>query len=208
MDLILIRHAKAFERDPSRWPNDALRPLTDAGRDEFDMLAKRLGRAVPEVVLVESSGFERAWETARILSKRASWPRPRRAERLEPVGDSDGAGGPARDPIDGLGLPPAARGAVARNALPADLAALVRSAEAMRSLRAVAWVGHEPQLSEFLSVLLTGSPAGAAVDFRKGAAAAVRIPPDGGAAGRSTLLWMIDPELARRMRRRTEKDLT
>jgi len=69
-------------------------------------------------------------------------------------------------------------------------------------------VGHEPQLSEFLSVLLTGSPAGAAIDFRKGAAAAVRLPPDGAVAGRSTFLWMLDPELARRMRRRTGKDLT
>ncbi|MBI1304384.1 MAG: hypothetical protein GC172_11455 [Phycisphaera sp.] len=204
MDLILIRHAKAFERDPARWPNDALRPLTDAGRDEFDVLAKRLGRAVPEVVLVESSGFERAWETARLLAKRAHWPRPRRAERLEPLGEA----GPARDPADGLGLPPAARSPIARNALPADLAALVRSAEAMRSLRAVAWVGHEPQLSEFLSVLLTGSPTGASVEFRKGAAAAVRIPPDGGAAGRSTLLWMLEPELVRRMRRGSGKDLT
>lgn len=208
MDLILIRHAKAFERDPSRWPNDALRPITDAGRDEFDMLAKRLGRAVPEVVLVESSGFERAWETARILSKRASWPRPRRAERLEPLDGSAGAAAAGQDPVDGLGLPPAARSPIAGGALRADLAALVRSAEAMRALRAVAWVGHEPQLSEYLSVLLTGSPTGAAVDFRKGAAAAVRIPPDGGAAGRSTLLWMIDPELARRMRRRSGKDLT
>ena len=208
MDLILIRHAKAFERDPARWPNDALRPLTEAGRDEFDMLAKRLGRAVPEVVLVESSGFERAWETARILSKRAHWPRPRRVERLEPLGEADAARGHARDPADGLGLPPAARSPIAQNALPADLAALARSAEAMRALRAVAWVGHEPQLSEFLSVLLTGSPAGAAIDFRKGAAAAVRLPPDGAVAGRSTFLWMLDPELARRMRRRTGKDLT
>jgi len=208
VDLILIRHAKAFERDPSRWPNDALRPLTVPGRDEFAMLAKRLGRAVPEVVLVESSGFERAWETARILSRRANWPRPRRAERLEPLDEAAAATGVMRDPIDGLGLPPAARSPIAQSVLRSDLAALVRSAEAMRALRAVAWVGHEPQLSEFLSALLTGSPTGAAIDFRKGAAAAVRIPPDGGAAGRSTLLWMIDPELARRMRRRSGKDLT
>ena len=53
MNLILIRHARAFERDPAAWPDDSRRPLTATGREQFRVLAKRLGRAVREVEIVE-----------------------------------------------------------------------------------------------------------------------------------------------------------
>ena len=183
MELILIRHAKAFERDTLRWPDDARRPLTEQGIRDFRRLAKRLGRIVPAVELVESSAFERAWATAEILRERTGWPRARRAERLEPGAD------------EGVG--------------PERMQALARSIAAMHSLRTVAWVGHEPMLSRLASLLLTGSAGALAIDFAKGAALALRFdapaagttPPDASSViGRATLAWMLTPRMVRRMR--------
>ena len=78
MELILIRHARAFERDAAAWPDDSRRPLTENGRDQFARFAKRLRRVAPEVDLVESSGFVRAWQTALLLEEHARWPKPSR----------------------------------------------------------------------------------------------------------------------------------
>lgn len=83
MIVYLIRHAKAFDRDASAWPDDRRRPLTAAGRRSFARLARRLGRAVPTVDLLESSRFTRAWQTAKILHEEAGWPEPSRLEGLE-----------------------------------------------------------------------------------------------------------------------------
>ena len=76
MRLILVRHAKAFDRDAAAWPLDAKRPLTAEGRKAFIRLAKRMKRVVREVDLVESSGFVRAWQTAQLLHLEAKWPMP------------------------------------------------------------------------------------------------------------------------------------
>jgi phosphohistidine phosphatase SixA len=180
VDLVLVRHAVAFERDFARWPDDARRPLTSEGAIDFERTAKRLGRIASGVELVESSGFDRAWATAEILRHRAGWPRPRRVERLEPRED------------DGVGAE--------------RLHALARSAAAMRGLRTVVWVGHEPMLSACASLLLAGSVGAVRIDFRKGAAICLRLPSDGQDAaaviGRAELRWMVDPRVVRRLRRK------
>ena len=175
MDLILIRHARAFDRDAAAWPDDARRPLTAAGREEFRRLAKRLGRIVPGVELVESSGFVRAWQTAQILAEQTGWPRPSRLERLE---GGESAGGGETSSGD-------------------NIESLVRALAGMRGIDAVAWVGHEPMLSRLASRLLTGRPDGMAIDFKKGAAVALRL----GRDDRCELLWMVTPRVAARMRR-------
>lgn len=76
MLLYLVRHAVAFEHDPSRWPDDADRPLSPDGEDRFRPAARGLGEIAspPEVVL--SSPFVRAWRTAELLSEEAGWPAP------------------------------------------------------------------------------------------------------------------------------------
>ena len=38
VDVILIRHAIAFERDTTRWPEDERRPLTAEGGKRFEVL--------------------------------------------------------------------------------------------------------------------------------------------------------------------------
>jgi len=198
MELILIRHAKAFERDALKWPDDSRRPLTEEGVRDFRRLAKRLGRLVPAVELVESSAFERAWATAEILRDRAGWPKPRRSERLEP-GGGEGLSreGPSRE---GLG-----REGLGRE----RMQALARSIAAMHGLRTVVWVGHEPMFSCLASFLLTGSIDAMKIDFAKGAALALRFqppvdtaaPPEASSVvGRAQMLWMLTPRMVRRMR--------
>lgn len=169
MDLILIRHARAFDRDSAAWPDDSRRPLTAQGREQFRILAKRLGRAVRDVDLLESSSYVRAWQTAQIVSEETSWPKPSRLERLE-AGEGSGD---------------------------EQIEALVRVLDAMRGIDVVAWVGHEPMLSRLASRLLTGSTEGTRIDFKKGAALALRLTPP----ARAELLWMLTPRLVARMRR-------
>lgn len=81
MDLYLVRHAIAGERDPVRWPNDGERPLTKKGIRRFTRAAKGLVSLVPEVDVVLSSPYRRAWQTAEILED-AGWPAPRRLDEL------------------------------------------------------------------------------------------------------------------------------
>lgn len=175
MELILVRHAKAFDRDASAWPDDSRRPLTAEGREQFVRFAKRLRHVVPDVDLVESSGFVRAWQTSMLLEEHARWPKPARLERLE-VRET------ASDER-------------------AQLDALLRTVAALRSIPVVAWIGHEPTLSRFASLLLTGSPDTVAIDFRKGAALSLEIdaPSKTDAPPRARVRWMLTPALARRL---------
>ncbi|MFM1824190.1 MAG: hypothetical protein RI967_2456 [Planctomycetota bacterium] len=184
MELILVRHARAFDRDSAAWPDDARRPLTVEGRDEFARLARRLARVRPRVDLVESSGFVRAWQTAQILSEKARWPKPSRLERLEPGEVGGGAGD-----VDG----DAAGDTV-------QLEALRRTASALAGIGCAVWVGHEPLLSRLASLLLTGAPDALSIRFKKGAALAIRLEPVEGGTPRGSLAWMLVPAVAARKR--------
>lgn len=82
MRLYLVRHAVAFDRDTAEWPDDSQRPLTPAGIKRFRKAAKGLGNYVPDVDVLLSSPFTRAWQTAEILEEHARWPRPIRCEPL------------------------------------------------------------------------------------------------------------------------------
>ncbi len=77
MELYLVRHAIAAERDPARWPDDGRRPLTPQGEARFRVAARGLKRIVPTVELVLSSPMARAWRTAEILTEEAGWPDPK-----------------------------------------------------------------------------------------------------------------------------------
>ena len=82
MDLYIVRHAVAAERDPLAWPDDADRPLTSDGIARFRRAARGLRRIVPEVEAVLSSPYVRAWDTAQILADEAGWPAPTRCDAL------------------------------------------------------------------------------------------------------------------------------
>jgi phosphohistidine phosphatase len=86
VEVFVIRHAKAEDRDAESWPDDALRPLTRDGAREFERVARRLRDWRPPVDMLLSSGFVRAWDTARILRAKARWPKPARTKMLEEPG--------------------------------------------------------------------------------------------------------------------------
>jgi len=102
----------------------------------------------------------------------------------------------ARIVVEGL------RGAPEPRELPA-LASDVPAADTVKALRAFARsrhlmiVGHEPNLSNVVAFLLTGTPDGATLDLKKGGCAAVELTsfaPRGGA----TLRWLLPPRVLRR----------
>jgi len=84
MDLILVRHAIAHDRDPARWPDDSERPLTEAGEKRFEQAAAGLRRVAGDIDLVLSSPFVRAMQTARVLNEVAGWPSAETLPMLEP----------------------------------------------------------------------------------------------------------------------------
>ena len=88
---------------------------------------------------------------------------------------------------------------------PRELEALepdVPPIETVRALRPfgrnqhVMVVGHEPNLSSVLAVLLTGSPDGAAIELKKGGCAALELTAFEPRAG--TLRWLLPPRALRR----------
>lgn len=83
MDLYVVRHAIAYERDSERWPDDSRRPLTPEGEERFREAVGGLLRIVPAVDAVLSSPYPRACRTAEILAE-AGWPDPVECEQLEP----------------------------------------------------------------------------------------------------------------------------
>ena len=95
MNLYLVRHAIAFDPDPARWPDDRDRPLTPQGEKKFRRAVRGLETLVPGVDVVLSSPLVRAWSTAEVLQKKASWPEPTRFDQLEP-------GTPPADVVDAL----------------------------------------------------------------------------------------------------------
>lgn len=91
MDLYIVRHAIAEERDPSRWPDDGDRPLSAKGIDRFEAEARGLATLVPSVDLVLASPYARAWHTAEILTKEAGWPLPVRTDELRSERTAEGS---------------------------------------------------------------------------------------------------------------------
>ena len=84
MELLIVRHARAGERDPEKWPDDRDRPVPPKGARRFRRMARGLARLLPEVDAVWSSPLRRAWQTAEILEKDGGWPAPRELKILEP----------------------------------------------------------------------------------------------------------------------------
>jgi phosphohistidine phosphatase len=69
MQVFLVRHAIAHERNRIRWPNDALRPLTTAGIRKFRKAAFGIVRCLPKRTALLTSPYVRARETAAILAE-------------------------------------------------------------------------------------------------------------------------------------------
>ncbi len=65
--LYVVRHGPALERDPLRWANDDLRPLSVAGIRATRDVARGFSRMAPDVTVLITSPAQRAFRTARLL---------------------------------------------------------------------------------------------------------------------------------------------
>jgi phosphohistidine phosphatase len=76
MQLLIIRHAIAHERDARRWREDGLRPLSPQGMVRARQAAQGLKRLGPRPARLLTSPLLRARQTATILNASAGWPKP------------------------------------------------------------------------------------------------------------------------------------
>src|ERR1700730_2521162 len=84
MELLIVRHAIALERDRQRWRDDGARPLSPVGIRQSRKAAaglKEFGKA-PDRLL--TSPLIRARQTAQILTDVAGWPQAEEAPELAP----------------------------------------------------------------------------------------------------------------------------
>src|SRR5215469_4016244 len=84
MDLLIVRHAIAFERNPRRWRDDGERPLSPEGMVRARKAAAGLKQLVERPQCVLSSPLVRAKQTAAILTESAGWPKATECVALEP----------------------------------------------------------------------------------------------------------------------------
>ncbi|MGD0493132.1 MAG: phosphohistidine phosphatase SixA [Steroidobacteraceae bacterium] len=84
MELLIIRHAIAFERDRRRWRDDAARPLSPAGMRRARKAAGGLKEFTKAPDLLLTSPLVRARQTAQILTEIAGWPEAEQAPELSP----------------------------------------------------------------------------------------------------------------------------
>jgi len=75
MELLIVRHAIACERDVKRWPDDAERPLSAPGVTRARRAAAGLKCLAPRPSRVLTSPLVRARQTAAILTEFAAWPK-------------------------------------------------------------------------------------------------------------------------------------
>jgi phosphohistidine phosphatase len=69
MIIVLFRHGPAGRRDPSRWPDDGQRPLTERGVGRTQLGARGLAHVLPEVSVILTSPLTRALQTAKLLDQ-------------------------------------------------------------------------------------------------------------------------------------------
>jgi phosphohistidine phosphatase len=123
MNLYILRHAIAEERDPDRFPNDAKRPLTDKGAKRMRRIAEGMRALGLEFDVILSSSYTRAKQTAEIVAAEFGSPDKLKFSKHLETGDGE----KLIDQINTLG-----------------------------TIESVLLVGHEPDLSELISVLLVG----------------------------------------------------
>jgi phosphohistidine phosphatase len=84
MDLLIVRHAIAFDRNSRRWPDDGERPLSPEGMARARKAAAGLKHIAERPQCVLSSPLVRAKQTATILAEFAGWPKATECPALAP----------------------------------------------------------------------------------------------------------------------------
>lgn len=89
MELLIVRHAIAFEADARRWPDDTERPLSPQGIARARKAAAGMRQLLRSPGRVLVSPLVRARETAAILTEVAGWPRATDCAELAPGGSPE-----------------------------------------------------------------------------------------------------------------------
>lgn len=128
----IFRHGPAETRDPARWPDDRLRPLTRKGVEQTRRAARGLVRCLESVSVVATSPATRARRTAEILGRQLD---PARRARMWPELDTGRLAAPI---LLRLRREPRTRGAVVlvgHEPTLAEFAGLVLTGEGISVLR-------------------------------------------------------------------------
>ncbi len=161
MLIYLLRHGPAGERDPARYPDDDLRPLTDDGRRRTESVARGIAALGLRMDHILSSPLVRARQTADLAARHLKFAARQIVETPSLA--------PESPPADGLG----------------ELATLDIDASTLL-------VGHEPHLSQLLSLLVAGRTDAVQTDFKKAGLAGVECD-DVVSAGRGVLQFLLKP---------------
>ena len=87
MRVVLLRHGPAGQRDASRWPNDALRPLSTQGESRTRAACAGLRKLLgDDVTLIATSPLVRSARTAKLLAEALDGVKVVTLEALEPGG--------------------------------------------------------------------------------------------------------------------------
>jgi len=159
MDLYILRHGLAANKDDPRYPNDDDRPLTEEGQKKTLGVARRMKHLGLSFDLILSSPLARARQTAEITASVLGCKnRLKFSQNLAPAGNK-------RALLKGL----------------------------KPNLKRVLLVGHEPYLSELISMLLSGK-LDLAIDLKKGGLCKLEV--DEVRYGRcATLHFLVPPKL-------------
>ena len=161
MNLFLLRHGIAEERDTPGFQNDFARPLTAKGKRQLRQTCAAMRKMKIDFDLILASPLVRAKQTAKIAAKELE-----RQRRLE-FSDALKPGGDAKK--------------------------LVQKIYAHKPAAAsVLLVGHEPDLSRLVSLLVSGK-LDLSLDFKKGGLAKLEAAKL--RAGKcATLAWLLTPK--------------
>jgi phosphohistidine phosphatase len=162
MNLFIMRHGIAVDRDPASFPDDSHRPLTLKGEDRVRLIADAMRALELSFDHILSSPHLRASQTAEIVANALGAKEQLEfTDTLVPEGDAK---------------------------------ALIRVVNQLKPApENVLLVGHEPFLSQLISVLIAGHPD-AAIDLKKGGLA--RLDLEGGLRhGKcAELAWLLTPK--------------
>lgn len=162
MNLYIIRHAIAVEPGAPGYEDDSLRPLTSKGSEKMSNIARGLKSLGLRFDLVLSSPYARALETAQVLLKVMKIAK----EQLV-----------ISEHLAPMGFPEQVIGEIN---------------EKYSSIDNIAVVGHEPNLSALISLLVAGGDAALSINMRKGGACCLGVENllhD----RRATLEWLMMP---------------
>jgi len=160
MNLFLLRHGLAVEREEFHFASDHLRPLTAKGKRQLNKISAAMRALKTNIEVIFSSPLVRARQTAEIVAADLKLrEQVVFADELKPGGDA--------------------------KKLVSRILALKKIPEN------ILLVGHEPDLSELISLLVTGN-VGAGFALKKGGLAKLEL--ENLRAGKcATLAWLLTP---------------